>query len=128
MDIAKIVFIEPQAENLHIYSRFKLPRLGNILLATIARNNGYEVEVLFVNEWEVYKEPIECDVIAISTITTTAASAYRIGDYFRNKNIPVIIGGPHVSFLPEEALEHADYCIIGDANEILNGLLKYYKV
>ena len=36
----KIIFIEPKSPNLHIFSRFKLPRLGSVLLATIAKKIG----------------------------------------------------------------------------------------
>ena len=41
MEIKKIVFIEPTAETLNIFTRFKLPRLGNILLATILRSRQF---------------------------------------------------------------------------------------
>ncbi|MBN1523651.1 MAG: radical SAM protein [Spirochaetales bacterium] len=124
MKIHKIVFIEPKAENLHIYSRYELPRLGSVLLATMAKNAGYDVEVLFVNEEEVYTGSIDCDFAAVTTITTTALSAYRICDYFRGKNIPVAIGGPHVSFLSDEAMEHADFCIVGEGETPFMQLLE----
>ena len=39
--IRRILFVEPENENLHIFSKFVLPRLGTILLATIMRDLGY---------------------------------------------------------------------------------------
>ncbi|RPJ03807.1 MAG: radical SAM protein, partial [Spirochaetaceae bacterium] len=114
MATKSIVFIEPKATGLHIYSRYCLPRLGNILLATLAKRAGYKVRVLFHDEQEVYAENIKCDIAAISTITATAPQAYRIADYFRSRGILVVMGGPHVSFLPEEALLHADFCVLGE--------------
>ncbi|MBN1523650.1 MAG: radical SAM protein [Spirochaetales bacterium] len=128
MDLKKVVFIEPKAQNLHIYTRYELPRLGNVLLATLARNAGYEVEVLFIDEEEVYASEIMCDLVALTTITTTANQTYRIGDYFRSREIPVVIGGPHVSFLVQEAMEHADFCIVGEGEIPFMSLLESLKM
>ena len=52
--------------------------------------------------------------MGISTITPTSRSAYDLGDLFRAQGTPVVFGGPHASFLPEEALEHGDYVIAGE--------------
>ena len=41
----KIIFIEPEAPNLHIFSQFPLPRLGILLLGTMMARRGWEVEV-----------------------------------------------------------------------------------
>jgi radical SAM superfamily enzyme YgiQ (UPF0313 family) len=112
--IKKITLIEPKNDHLHIFSKFELPRLGSILLATIMRDKGYQAESLFMKSREIRARHIETDLVGISTITATATSAYAIADEFRSRGIPVVFGGPHVSFLPEEALEHADYCITGE--------------
>jgi radical SAM superfamily enzyme YgiQ (UPF0313 family) len=66
-----------------------------------------------------YDEP--ADLVAISVETYTARRAYQIASKFRRKNIPVIMGGFHVTLLPDEALEHADSILIGQAeNEWVN--------
>lgn len=111
----KIVFIEPKNSHLHIYSKFNLPRIGSTLLATILRDHGHHTHVYFMNKKEILSCNLSADLIAISTITSTATVAYDLADYFRAKDIPVIMGGPHVSALPEEAMHHADYCICGEA-------------
>ena len=102
--IKRITLIEPKNDHLHIFSKFELPRLGSILLATIMRNKGYQAESLFMKSREIRARHIETDLVGISTITATATSAYAIADGFRKQGIPVVFGGPHVSFLPEEAL------------------------
>jgi radical SAM superfamily enzyme YgiQ (UPF0313 family) len=112
--IRRITLIEPTNDHLHIFSKFVLPRLGSILLATIMRDRGYAAEALFLPQKEVVARGLETDLVGISTITATATSAFALGDYFRNRGIPVVFGGPHVSFVPEEALEHGDYCITGE--------------
>ena len=119
----RIAFIEPRNDRLNVFSRYNLPRLGSVLLATILKEKGYDCRVYFVSEKEIPKLRISCDLVAISTITSTAPQAYRIADYFHRQNLKVIMGGPHVTFLPEEALAHADYCVLGEGEETLPELV-----
>ncbi len=112
--ISRITLIEPKNDHLHIFSKFVLPRLGSILLATIMRDRGYTAEALFMSRKEILARGVEADLVGISTISATATSAYALADHFRQRGIPVVFGGPHVTFLPEEALEHGDYCIAGE--------------
>jgi radical SAM superfamily enzyme YgiQ (UPF0313 family) len=112
--IRRITLIEPKNDHLHIFSKFVLPRLGTILLATILRDRGYAAESLFMSRKEILARPVNADLVGISTITATATSAYALADHFRERGIPVVFGGPHVTFVPEEALEHGDYCIAGE--------------
>lgn len=117
--IRRITLIEPKIDRLHVFSMFLLPRLGPILLATIMRDRGYDARSLFLSNPEVLARKIDTDLVGISTITATATAAYALGDHFRTRGIPVVFGGPHVSFLPEEALEHGDFCIVGECETAL---------
>jgi len=112
--VRRITLIEPKNDNLNIFSKFLLPRLGNILLATIMRDRGYAAKAFFMSQKEVLARKLETDLVGISTISATATSAYALADRFRERGIPVVFGGPHVSFVPEEALEHGDFCIAGE--------------
>jgi len=112
--IRRITLIEPKNDHLHIFSRFQLPRLGCVLLATILRDKGYQAESLYMQNHEVLARRTEADLVGISTITATAKNAYALGDVFRARGIPVVFGGPHATFLPEEALEHGEFCITGE--------------
>jgi len=122
----KIIGIEPKNFKTHVFSAFKLPRLAMPLLGTILKNKGYKVK-LFLEEWVPINESIvkEADVVMISTITTTANRAYQLADYYKNKYKKIIIiGGPHASFLPEEALLHADFVIRGEGEKSLLKLIE----
>ena len=58
------------------------------------------------------------DLVGITAMTMQAPRAYQIADRFRSRGIPVVLGGIHASMLPEEAAQHADAVVIGEAEEI----------
>ncbi len=64
------------------------------------------------------------DLVGISVITQTAPRAYQIADKYREMNVPVIMGGFHVSFFPQEALEHADAVVMGEGEDAWDELLE----
>jgi radical SAM superfamily enzyme YgiQ (UPF0313 family) len=124
----RIVFIEPQSPNLHIFSQFPLPRLGVFLLGTLAKEKGWTAEVLLEQSRPiVFDELRGADLVGISTITSTAPRAYAIADRVRAMGIPVLLGGPHVTFLPDEGLEHADFVFRGEAEEALVLFLEEWR-
>jgi radical SAM superfamily enzyme YgiQ (UPF0313 family) len=121
--MSKIIFIEPKAPNLHIYSQFKLPRLGIYILGALMKKRGWEVDMIYEEKEGIDYSDFDCvDLVGISTITSTAPRAYKIAERIRERGIPVIMGGPHVTFLSEEALEHADFVIRGEGE---NALMKF---
>lgn len=69
----------------------------------------------------------DADIIGISTLTPSAPRAYHIADTYRNLGKTVILGGCHPSALPQEAKQHADSVIVGDAETTLPYLLKDYE-
>jgi len=67
------------------------------------------------------------DIVAISALTGTANRAYELAAYFRNKKSTVVLGGFHVTLLPDEAKNHADTIVIGFAEETWPQLLLDYS-
>ena len=126
MSIRKISFIEAGAPGLHIFSKFPIPRLGAVLLSTILKERGYKVKTFIEDLAEPDWSFIESsDIVCISTITSTAIKAYGMGKRLRSLSIPVIMGGAHPTFLPDEALEYADFVIRGEGEHSLVELLEY---
>jgi len=124
----KIVFIEPKPPDFHIFTRMPLPRLGTILLGTILQQNGYEVKSYVEEVSELNLEDIlKADAVGISTITSTAPRAYEIARQIKRAGIPVFMGGPHVSYMPEEALEYCNYVLRGEADEIIVDFVEALK-
>jgi radical SAM superfamily enzyme YgiQ (UPF0313 family) len=118
--MAKIVLLEPRPPNLHIFSQFYSPRLGSFILGALMRRRGWEVEVV-IEEWEAidFEALRRADLVGISTITSTAPRAYAIADRLRSLGVKVMMGGPHVTFLTEEAMQHADFVIRGEGEAAL---------
>lgn len=81
-------------------------------------------------------EPIDfstdADLIGISFMTYNASRAYEIADQFRSKGKTVVFGGYHPTFMPHEAIQHADAICVGEAEnnvpdiieDFMNGKLK----
>jgi radical SAM superfamily enzyme YgiQ (UPF0313 family) len=55
------------------------------------------------------------DLVAITFHTPSAPHAYAMADQFRQRGTPVVLGGPHVTLLPDEAQGHADAIFVGEA-------------
>jgi radical SAM superfamily enzyme YgiQ (UPF0313 family) len=70
----------------------------------------------------------DCDLVGISSMTPTVTRAYKIADEFRKRNKTVIIGGIHATALPDEALNHADSVLIGEAEDIWEKILNDFSV
>lgn len=64
------------------------------------------------------------DLVGISCITGSAKRGYELADRFRASGTPVVLGGPHVTLVPEEAAGHADAIVIGYAEEAWPRLLR----
>ncbi|HVI87301.1 MAG TPA: radical SAM protein [Dongiaceae bacterium] len=67
---------------------------------------------------------LDADLIGLTVITGTAPRAYELARHFRSRNIPVVLGGPHVTLLPEEAAQHADAICVGYAEQTWPQLLR----
>jgi radical SAM superfamily enzyme YgiQ (UPF0313 family) len=101
------------------------PPLG---LAMVAALTAPEVEVSLTDEnVTVIDFQKETDLVGITALTVTAQRAYEIADTFRARGVKVILGGIHPSVLPEEASQHADAVVIGEAEGIWPNLLEDFK-
>jgi radical SAM superfamily enzyme YgiQ (UPF0313 family) len=60
---------------------------------------------------------LNADLVGLTVITGTARRAYELAAGFRSRGITVVLGGPHVTLLPDEAQEHADSIVVGYAED-----------
>src|ERR1700724_2588761 len=88
-------------------------------MALLASLTPPDVEVRFYDdrmEAIPFDEP--SDLAAISVETFAALRSYKIARAFRARGVPVVMGGYHVTLLPEEAQQEADAIVIGDAEPV----------
>jgi radical SAM superfamily enzyme YgiQ (UPF0313 family) len=92
--------------------------LFDLGLLTVAACTPPDVEVAFHDE---YLSPIDydtpCDLVALSAKTSAVARAYQVAAEFRKRGKKVVLGGIHASLRPDEALEHVDYVVVGEAEK-----------
>lgn len=72
-------------------------------------------------------ENVAADLVGITVITGTAPRAYELARRFRARGIAVVLGGPHVTLLPEEARQYADAIVVGYAEEAWPALLRDFR-
>jgi len=116
----KIRLIEPQSPSLHLWSPLRYPRLGLPIIGAALKAAGHDVRIYCPHLAPLDRRDLfASDLVGISTTTATAPVAYELADELRGRQIPVVIGGSHVTFAPDEALGHADYVGRGEGGEAL---------
>ncbi len=104
--------------------KFMLP-LSMPMLASITPPE-YEVSILDEEMQAINLNDLP-DLVGMSALATTAMRAYELGDYYRSKGVKVVIGGPYVSFMTEEAEKHADSLVIGEAEGLWQQCLQDFE-
>lgn len=125
----KIVFISP-AGPLYRYRGGifrKSLRYSPLTLVTLAAYipDELDAEVQIVDEGiEAAPSRPDADLIAMTVITGSAKRAYELAARYRAQGIPVVMGGPHVTLIPEDAAPHADCIVTGYAEHTWPQLLR----
>jgi radical SAM superfamily enzyme YgiQ (UPF0313 family) len=91
-----------------------LPSLGLLTVAALTPP-GHTVTYLEVDELSELDEPPAFHLVGLSSFTARINDTYALAARFRAKGIPVVLGGLHVSLMPEEAMRHADAIVTGGA-------------
>jgi radical SAM superfamily enzyme YgiQ (UPF0313 family) len=105
-----------------------MPHLWMFLLKSLTPT-GHEVFLLDGNAHRMNESELVCYVkenniglVGIGAMTRMAGKAYRMADAIRAAGVPVVMGGPHVTEVPDEALgrdggrRHADAVALGEAD------------
>ena len=104
--------------------------------AGFVRLNLPTIAALTPKDWDVEildarVKPVDydtrVDLVGITGFTAEMPSAYSIADNFRKKSVKVVMGGVHVSAVPDEALKHADAIVIGEAELVWEKLLADFQ-
>jgi radical SAM superfamily enzyme YgiQ (UPF0313 family) len=95
-----------------------LPSLGLLTLAgmTPERHQIRYIEV--PDEREITDLPHDLDLAVISSYSAQIDEAYALGARFKAIGVPTVIGGPHVTALPDEAAQHCDAVVVGEGEAV----------
>jgi radical SAM superfamily enzyme YgiQ (UPF0313 family) len=116
----KIRLIEPAPPSINILSYGFYPRLGLPLIGAALKGAGHDVRIYCPQAAPIDRADLSAaDLIGISTTTSTAPAAYALADDLRAAGLPVIIGAPHPTFVPDDALPHADFVARGEGGDSL---------
>lgn len=133
----KIMLIMPGMGKKKNTSYVRTWQMEPLMIAQLTSLTPDDVEIVFYDDrLEQIPYDEDCDLVGITVETYTAKRAYYIASKFRNRGIPVVLGGYHPTLLPDEAGQYADAVVIGEAEGVWekiiedaknNKLKKYYK-
>lgn len=107
----KLVLVNPTLSN--PFPGF--PPLGLGYVAALTPEH-WDVEILDENfEAATFRQ---CDLVGITGFTAMANRAYQVARMFRQRGIPVVMGGIHASMMPNETLQFVDAVVIGEAESV----------
>jgi radical SAM superfamily enzyme YgiQ (UPF0313 family) len=120
--IMKILLVLPASDRVRVTrDNPKVPkrnmlRFSILPLTTVAALTPPEHQVRICDEnVEALDFNAEADVVGITFMTALAPRAYKIAAAFRGRGKIVVAGGFHPTFLPEEAAQHVDAVVVGEA-------------
>ena len=94
------------------------------LAALVPPELNAEVTILDEGIEEVDPQRLDADLVGITVITGNAVRAYESSGLLRKRGIPVVMGGPHVTLIPDDAQPHADSVVVGYAEDTWPQLLR----
>lgn len=127
----RLILINPRVANpiLNFVERILTGNPIPSALLTLAGCTPKEYDIKIINQ-RLFWFPGDFEehgLIGITCLTNMVSDAYRLADAFRLRGSTVILGGPHVSALPDEALLHADSVVVGEAEGVWAQVLSDYE-
>lgn len=106
-----------------------LPSLSLLTLASFTPEH-WEITYAEVDDLDGFSTAMFAtfDVVAISALTARIIEAYKLALEFRRLGSMVVLGGLHVSALPDEALQFGDSIVIGEGESVWEHLLSDFEI
>ena len=104
----------------------QLPSLALLLLAALTPKED-EVEYVEVPDVEAHRLRDDFDLVCLSSYTAMAYEMYALADRYRERGVPVVLGGLHASFTAEESARHADAVALGEGETLWPRILADFK-
>lgn len=100
------------------------PPLSLGIIAALTPEN-WDIEIIDEN-FEPFKFK-EADLVGITALTSAAVRAYELSKVYQEKGIKVVLGGIHVSMVPDEAEQYADSIVTGEAEGVWGDVIKDFE-
>ena len=115
----RILLLTPENREIHAYRK---KQFNNFVQITMPYLAGFvdeaKYEVVLIDEYnQTIPYEQKFDLVAITVNTPNASHCYSISRRFMRHGVKVVMGGPHVTLLADEAKQHSDYLIVGEAEE-----------
>ena len=128
----KVLLIDPSARRfMYTMHKGKIPRshrYPGLGLTTLAALCPADVEVSIIDdEFEQIDFRNLPDLAGISLLTYSASRGYQIAREFRQRGVPVVLGGSHVTACPDEAKLEAEAIVTGEAEDTWPQLLQDFR-
>ena len=124
----KLVLITASSPEIRRARRSRVLNFQQITMPYLAARLPAGWDVIHVDEEaQTINWNIDADVVGITFHTPSAFHAYDIAARFRSRGICVVMGGPHVTLVPEEARQHADVIFIGEAEGLWEEFLNRFE-
>ena len=120
----KITFILPAIGKKPSQKYIGTWKMEPLTIAVLKALTPPDIETeLFDDRLELINYDTPTDLVCITVETYTAKRCYKIAERFRQRGIPVVMGGYHVTLCHEEAAQYADSVIVGNAETVWQTML-----
>jgi len=113
-----ILFVNPVSQLRRGFTINRATRNQPLALGILASLTPEYYRIKLIDENFRHFRPYDADLVALTAFTANAPRAYQIAKYYRQKGIPVVMGGIHASLCPEEALNYVDAVVVGEAESV----------
>ena len=127
----ELILVNPRLSYL-LFNFLQANAVGNPVphsLHTLAALTPKDYKIKFINQKQLWlkKDFVGEVLVGITCLTSAVFEAYQLADKFRQAGSCVVLGGPHVSALPDEALQHCDSVVIGEAESAWGQVIRDYE-
>lgn len=124
----KVLIIKASAPGeFKTYKQYQGSPPQSIYSLAAATPKDVEYQVIDETANQTIPQHSNVNLVVVFASTPDAVHAYHVAESFRRQGISVVLAGLHASFLPDEAAQHADSIMIGEAEGIWETLLDDFR-
>jgi radical SAM superfamily enzyme YgiQ (UPF0313 family) len=124
----KLLLVNPRSKGRSTgLGAYKSTSIAPLALAYLAALTPDHYDVRIIDENIEPMDFSDVDIVGITSYTARIQRAYEISKAFTSRGIPVVMGGIHVSMLPDEALQYCSSVVMGEAEGVWGDVLADFE-